>query len=127
LVGGAAPVQGQGNGGTSSVRDEVAATTLTPSVRLFNVGYDSNVFGENQAQHPTGDFTATLSPALVGSLRLPRGRVRGQTEVGFVYFNEFSHLRSVDSNNWGRADFFFPVVPTLSGRQLREHPRRPEP
>jgi hypothetical protein len=35
---------------------------IVPVIRLYDVGYDSNIYYANERQEPLGDFTATLSP-----------------------------------------------------------------
>jgi len=39
---------------------------VVPLVRLYDVGYDSNVYFADETSQPVGDFTATLSPEIRG-------------------------------------------------------------
>src|SRR5688500_9410543 len=56
-------------------RFHVGAVRFSPTIRLSNAGWDSNVFYRHHDNRPVGDMTATLTPALDASIRLTRVRV----------------------------------------------------
>jgi hypothetical protein len=98
-------VHGQALEDTESAPVQIGPVALWPSVRLTNVGFDNNVFGESDARNPTSDVTATVRPTVDALFQLPRVRVSGRSELDFVYYNELDHLRSIDTDNRVRLDF----------------------
>ena len=102
-LGAATPVLGQ-----TSNPDEAPAQSrslvLSPTIRLTDAGWDDNVFRVNEADNPTGDFTAIVSPAVQASLRVSRMSVSGRSEVDFIYFKQLSQIRSIDTDNGGRVE-----------------------
>ena len=47
-------------------RLRIGRVRIVPVLRLFDVGYDSNVYLTEEGGEPVGDFTATLSPEIRG-------------------------------------------------------------
>jgi hypothetical protein len=98
---------------------------VSPSMQLTDVGWDDNVLRVSKANHPTGDFTATLAPEVQAWLRLPGLRVRGRSEVDFVYFKEFSQFRSVDTDNSARVELLLGrLTPYVGGAWSNTRHRR---
>ena len=89
---------------------------LAPSLTLRNFGWDSNVFRQPTDGVEEGDFTATTSPRIQGWLRLGRARVRGQSTLDFVYFQNHPSERSVDQYHEGALELpLGRVTPYVSG------------
>jgi Putative beta-barrel porin 2 len=76
---------------------------LAPSLAVTNLGWDSNIFAQPDAE-AVGDFTATTTPRVLGWMRLGRARVRGRAAVNLVYFQDHPDQRSVDEDYEGRFD-----------------------
>lgn len=104
LAGPAGFAHGQDAGEADDASIQAGPVALSPTIRLTNIGYDSNVFNKNDANNPTSDFTSTVSPAVDVRLRLPGARLSGRSELDFIYFKELQHLRSVDTVNSLRAE-----------------------
>ena len=77
---------------------------VVPTLQLADVGWDNNVLRLAKASNPPDDLTATFSPDVQAWLRLPKVKMRGRSDVDFVYFKEFSKFRSVDTNNAGQIE-----------------------
>ncbi|HET7056772.1 MAG TPA: outer membrane beta-barrel protein, partial [Thermomicrobiales bacterium] len=84
--------------------------SLAPEIRITDLGYDSNVFAQNDSRNPAGDFTMTATPAAEAWLRLPRAQVSGRTEFDYIYYQQASSLRSWDSDSAARVDVFLARV-----------------
>jgi hypothetical protein len=77
---------------------------VSPEIEVANLGFDSNVFSENDARNPESALTARVGPSVAAWLRLPRARIATQTELDYVYYDRFSDLRSWDTDNALRAE-----------------------
>ena len=77
---------------------------LAPTLSVTNLGWDSNVFHQADAE-AVGDFTAITNPRVQGWMRLGRARVRGRAHLNLVYFQDHASQRSVDSDYEGRFDW----------------------
>ena len=98
---------------------------VSPAIRLTSVGWDDNVLRVNKGDRPTGDFTATVTPAVQAWLRLLGARVRGRSEVGFVYFKELSQYRSIDADNSARVELpLGRLTPSVGGARANTRHRR---
>jgi hypothetical protein len=80
----------------------IGAVGVTPSVSLFNVGTDTNVF--NEAADPKSDTAFIFQPEAV--VTLEAGAVRGDwsTRGRYLYFDKYSGERSLDVNADGRLE-----------------------
>lgn len=72
---------------------------LAPTMTLKNVGLDSNVFNEIDADDPESDFTATLTPAAAVWLNIGHLRVASHHSVDIVYFQSHADQRSVGTSH----------------------------
>ncbi len=98
---------------------------LSPTIRQSQAGWDSNVFYRNQDDRPTGDMTATLTPALDASIRLSRVRVSSHNQVDLYFFRRYDHLNAADTESAARAEFQLSrLTPFASGRLLRTRHRQ---
>ena len=123
LIGVAAPVRAQSAGGPDDARVQLGPLALSPAIRLTNFGVDNNVFHESET--PTSDTTATVSPVLEARLGLPLVRVTGRSEIDLVYYNQLSHLRSLDTDNSARVELLLrSLTPHVAGRTARTRHRR---
>jgi len=75
---------------------------LSPTLRITNVGIDSNIF--NESSDPQSDFTMTVTPRLQARLRTGRLVLSGASATGLVYYHEFDDERSIDYTTEARAD-----------------------
>jgi hypothetical protein len=123
LIGVATPVRGQSSGEPDDARVQLGPLALSPAIRLTNFGVDNNVFHESE--NPTSDTTATVSPVLEAWLGLPLVRMTGRSEVDLVYYNELSHLRSLDTDNSARVELLLRrLTPHVAGRTASTRHRR---
>jgi hypothetical protein len=113
------PAAAQDEGG----RVQIGPLGVTPRVQISNAGVDTNVF--NQAEDPKRDVRVTASPSLDATLRLRRLRASGRGGLDFVYFNELSHLRSLDTDASGRVSLETGhLTPYVTGSRSNARHRR---
>jgi hypothetical protein len=105
---------------------QIGPVALAPSIRLTNIGHDSNVY--HQADDPASDVTATASPSARAWLRLPALRVSGRSQVDFIYFQRLTDLRAIDSDSAARVEVPLNwLMPYVEGnRALTRHQRNLE-
>jgi len=116
LAGGVAPARAQNAGDPDKARFQLGSLALSPSIRLTNVGHDSNVFNVNKDGNVQSDETATFSPVVETWLRTPRVRLSGRSESDFFYYRELTPLRAVDLDHSGRVEFILNrFMPYLGG------------
>lgn len=72
--------------------------SLRSTIALTNLGVDTNVFNQADADRPQSDFTMTFSPATDAWLRMGRTWVSGTIQIDWVYYNEFASERAANSN-----------------------------
>jgi hypothetical protein len=75
---------------------------LNPTIAIRDVGIDGNVF--NELENPKSDFTATVAPGTAFFLRVGRGRLTGNANVGYVFFKEYANERAVNTDTSVRAE-----------------------
>jgi hypothetical protein len=123
-VGAATPAHGQA-GNPDDASGPSRPLVLSPTIRLTDVGWDDNVFRVNKDANPIGDFTATVSPAIHASLRVPRVRASGRSQVDFIYFKRLSEIRSIDSDNGAHVDLLLGrLTPFVDGSWTNARFRR---
>lgn len=71
--------------------------SLKSTIALSNLGVDTNVFNEAEADQPESDFTMTFSPNTDVWLRMGRTWVTGTVQIDWVYYNEFASERAANS------------------------------
>jgi hypothetical protein len=71
--------------------------SLKSTIALSNLGVDTNVFNEADADQPESDFTMTFSPNTDVWLRMGRTWVTGTVQVDWVYYNKFASERAANS------------------------------
>ena len=78
LLGAAAPLRAQTVYDPKNVRIHFGPLALAPSIRLTNVGEDTNVLNESDENNPKRDLTANVTPAIASAiaLRPPKQPVR---------------------------------------------------
>lgn len=115
LVNAVAPLRAQDVGDPDNARIHRGSLALSPSIRLTNVGRDSNVFNDSEDQDVRSDVTATVSPAVEAWLRTHRIRLSGRSQLDFFYFRELSPLRALDTDHSGRLEVLLNrVMPWVS-------------
>jgi len=70
---------------------------LKSTLALSNLGVDTNVFNEADADRPESDFTMTFSPNTDVWLRMGRTWVTGTAQIDWVYYNKFASERAANS------------------------------
>lgn len=71
---------------------------LKSTLALNNLGIDTNVFNEADADRPQSDFTMTFTPTTNLWLRMGRTWISGTIDVDWVYYNKFASERSANTN-----------------------------
>jgi len=71
--------------------------SLKSTIALSNLGVDTNVFNEADADQPENDFTMTFSPNTDVWLRMGRTWVTGTVQIDWVYYNKFASERAANS------------------------------
>jgi hypothetical protein len=71
--------------------------SLKSTIAVSNLGVDTNVFNEADADQPESDFTMTFSPNTDVWLRMGRTWVTGTVQVDWVYYNKFASERAANS------------------------------
>ena len=66
---------------------------VVPSIRITNLGWDDNVFYASREDLRKVDFTAAVSPSVQALFRQSAVRVRGQSDVYFVYYKDVTQLQ----------------------------------
>jgi hypothetical protein len=75
----------------------VGPLSLKSTIALTNLGIDTNVFNQADADQPQSDFTMTFSPATDLWLRMGRTWITGRVGLDGVYYNEFASERAMNS------------------------------
>ena len=96
--------QAQGADPPNNAPIQAGPLVLAPVIRLTNVGRDSNVFNNNEDDHPQSDVTATLSPSVDGWLRMAHARANGRTQFDAYYFKQLTGLRAIDNDSSGHIE-----------------------
>ena len=123
--GGAGSAHAQSEDPADRARFHVGPLALAPSIRLTNIGVDTNVFRENEIDGPDRDVMATASPSTSAWLRLGRVRVSGYSQFDLIYFNRLAYLRAVDSENVGRVQVTVNrFTPYVQGNRIVTRHRR---
>lgn len=95
---------------------------LNPRVGVQNVGFDTNVF--NTTENEQRDFTFTMAPGTQLFMRTGKGLLTLDGAAEFVYFNEFTTERAVNSNVTGQYELRFNRVrPYVSVRSVNTRQR----
>jgi hypothetical protein len=82
----------------------VGPVGLSPVFRLTNVGWDSNVFNQNEEFDPPSDFTSAVTPAVDAFIRSPRFNLSAHSQWDYYYFRRLSSLRALDIDQSARVD-----------------------
>jgi hypothetical protein len=77
-------------------RVRLGPVLLTPKLALTNMGVDNNVFNQADAEHPSADFTMTVTPHLDWQLRAGRALLTGALNEDLVYYRRFADERSAN-------------------------------
>ena len=91
-----------------TARHRSGALAISPSVAMFDLGVDTNVF--NEVANPRQDLTSILRPAADIWLRGGRVRLGANTQVSYNYFKQFSSERYFGTDNRVRLEMRGPRV-----------------
>lgn len=72
--------------------------SLKSTIALSNLGIDTNVFNQADADQPQSDFTMTFTPSTDVWLRMGRTWLSGTIHVDWVYYNRFASERAANTN-----------------------------
>jgi hypothetical protein len=70
--------------------------SFTPTIRLTNVGFDTNVFDRTGTDRQAGDFTATVAPGVETRVTTPRLDARVSSTLSLVYYRKYATERAVN-------------------------------
>jgi hypothetical protein len=70
--------------------------SFTPTLRLTNVGLDTNVFDVTGTERQAADLTATVEPGVETRVTTPRLDARVASALSMVYYQKFAGERAVN-------------------------------
>ena len=74
----------------------VGVLSFTPTLRLTNIGFDTNVFNRTGTERQTPDLTATVEPGIDTRLTTPRTDARVSSTMSLVYYRKYATERAVN-------------------------------
>ena len=74
----------------------VGVLSFTPTIRLTNVGFDTNVFDRTGTNRQAGDFTATVAPGVETRMTTRRLDARVSSTLSLVYYQKYATERAVN-------------------------------
>jgi hypothetical protein len=74
----------------------VGVLSFTPTLRLSNVGFDTNVFDLTGTERQSADFTATVEPGVETRVTTPRLVARVASTMSLVYYRKFAGERALN-------------------------------
>ena len=74
----------------------VGSLSFTPTAKLTNIGFDTNVFDFSGTERRSPDFTATLEPGVETRMTTPRLDARVASTVSLVYYRKYASERAVN-------------------------------
>jgi hypothetical protein len=74
----------------------VGVLSFTPTLRLTNIGFDTNVFNQAGTERQRGDFTATAEPGVETRVTTPHLDMRVSSTMSLVYYRKFETERAVN-------------------------------
>jgi hypothetical protein len=77
---------------------------VSPTIRLTNVGWDSNVYNQNSGSNPPSDFTSAFRPSVDALMNSPRFNLAVHSQWDYYYFRRLSSLRALDIDQSARVD-----------------------
>ena len=108
-----------------TARFQLGSVSLAPTIRLTNVGWDSNVYNLWEENNPQSDVTAIATPAVEGWMRTPRFRLNGRSRLDMYYFSRLDSLRAIDNDHAGRAEVYLNrVMPWVAGTFVKTRHRQ---
>lgn len=124
MLGWADPVAAQADAATQAPF-HLGPVGLSPTIRLTNVGWDSNVYNQNKESDPLSDFTSAFQPAVDAVMSSPRFNLTAHSQWDYYYFRRLSSLRALDIDQSARvATTFNRLSPYVSGNWLTTRHRQ---
>jgi hypothetical protein len=103
-------------GDPDQARFRFGSFSVSPSLRMTDVGWDSNVFNDSDEAARQSDTSAALSPVLEGWYRSPRLRASLRGQWDYYYFRRLSSLRALDTDQAARIEVTLNrIMPFVSG------------
>jgi hypothetical protein len=86
---------------SESARFHLGAIRFPPYLVIKDLGVDTNVYNENDAENPKQDTTATLGPGVNYWFKLGRARVAATSDLTYTWFHTYDDQRSLNTDNKG--------------------------
>lgn len=84
--------------------------SLTPTFKISNIGWDTNVFDISGEERKPADFTATFDPGLETRITTNRLDIRALTHATFVYYQTYKSEQAIN-----------PVIDLTADDRLSSH------
>jgi len=94
----------------------IGVLSFTPTLRLTNVGVDTNVFNHTGTARQAADLTATVEPGLETRVTTPRTEARVSGTLSLVYYQKYASERAVNPGVDGTIDQRLSSRLTLYGK-----------
>ena len=98
---------------------------FAPGLTVREIGWDSNVFDEPEAQSPKDDWVVAVQPDVSAFMRLPLLRLSAYAGSELTYYKTYDSERSVGHNLRARADFILSRIRPFVGVGQLETRQRP--
>jgi hypothetical protein len=82
----------------------VGVLSFTPTIRLTNIGVDTNVFDRTGTDRQAADFTATVAPGVETRVTTPRLDARVSSTLSLVYYQKYATERAVNPDVDARVE-----------------------
>jgi Putative beta-barrel porin 2 len=84
---------------SESAKYHLGAIRFTPYIVIRDLGVDTNVYNENDADNPKQDTTATLGPGVNYWFKLGRARIAATSDLTYTWFRTYDDQRSLNTDN----------------------------
>lgn len=84
---------------SETARFHFGAIRFTPHIAMTDLGVDTNVYNETDANDPKRDTTATLGPGVDYWFRLGRAKVAAKSDLTYTWFQQYADQRSLNTGN----------------------------
>jgi hypothetical protein len=84
---------------SEAARFHLGAIRFTPYLVINDLGVDTNVYNESDAENPKQDTTATFGPGVNYWFRFGRARVAATSDLTYTWFRTYDDQRSLNTDN----------------------------
>jgi hypothetical protein len=84
---------------SESARYHLGAIRFTPYAVIKDLGVDTNVYNESDAENPKQDTTATFGPGVNYWFKLGSARVAAMSDLTYTWFQTYGDQRSLNTDN----------------------------